>query len=117
MRAIFDRQAITEGLFIAKTPADIYEVAALAPPEAVVLAGLGFGPDERDNQVLVAARRWLTELRHIRLRITGEDLLAAGVPQGPEIGRRLNAALMRKLDGELTDGRDAELVAALAASP
>jgi tRNA nucleotidyltransferase (CCA-adding enzyme) len=117
MRAVFDRQAITEGLFAAKTPADIYEVAALASPEAVTLAGLGFGPDERDNQVLVAARRWLTELRHIRLRITGEDLLAAGVPQGPEIGRRLNAALMRKLDGELTDGRDAELVAALEASP
>jgi tRNA nucleotidyltransferase (CCA-adding enzyme) len=117
MRAVFDRQAITEGLFAAKTPADIYEVAALAPPEAVALAGLGFGPDERDNEVLVAARRWLTELRHIRLRITGEDLLAVGVPQGPEIGHRLNAALMRKLDGELADGRDAELAAALEASP
>lgn len=117
MRAVFDRQAITEGLFAAKTPADIYEVAALAPPEAVALAGLGLGTDERDNQVLVAARRWLSELRHIRLQITGEDLLAAGVPQGPEIGRRLQAALMRKLDGELADGRDAELAAALEASP
>ena len=29
------------------------------------------------------ARRWLDELRHVRLEITGDDLLAAGVPQGP----------------------------------
>ncbi len=49
----------------------------------------------------------------MRLAITGEDLLAAGVPQGPEIGRRLEAALRERLDGELADGREAELAAAL----
>ncbi len=35
---------------------------------------------------------------------------------GPELGRRLNATLARKLDGELADGREAELSAALEAS-
>ena len=84
----------------AVTPAEIARAARGAPVEAVALAG---GPN---------ARRWLDELRHVRLEITGDDLLAAGVPQGPEIGERLRRALDRKLDGELR-GRDAELAAAL----
>ena len=49
----------------------------------------------------------------MRLEIGGEDLLAAGVAQGPEIGRRLARTLARKLDGELAGGRDAELADAL----
>jgi tRNA nucleotidyltransferase (CCA-adding enzyme) len=49
----------------------------------------------------------------VRLEITGADLLAAGVPEGPEVGRRLQQALDRKLAGEVS-GRDAELAAALA---
>jgi tRNA nucleotidyltransferase (CCA-adding enzyme) len=67
--------------------------------------------------VYAAAREWLAELRRVRLQIGGEDLIAAGVPEGPEIGRRLHAALLRKLDGELADaGREAELAAALEAA-
>jgi len=37
------------------------------------------------------------------------------VPEGPDIGRGLTAALRQKLDDELS-GRDEELAAALAAS-
>ena len=44
--------------------------------------------------------------------ITGDDLLAAGVPRGPEVGERLRRALDAKLDGRAPD-RDAELRAAL----
>ncbi len=51
----------------------------------------------------------------MRLRIDGRDLLAAGVPEGPEIGRRLEAALRLRLDGRLPDEREAQLAAALAA--
>jgi tRNA nucleotidyltransferase (CCA-adding enzyme) len=69
---------------------------------------------------LVLARamgaRWLddylTEWRHVGLEITGEDLIAAGVAEGPALGRGLRAALARKIDGEVT-GREAELAAAL----
>ena len=46
--------------------------------------------------------------------ITGDDLLAAGMPRGP--GDRpapASARCARKLDGELADGREAELRAAL----
>ena len=49
----------------------------------------------------------------MHLEITGADLLAAGVPEGPEIGRRLRETLALRLNGELTNGREAELSAAL----
>ena len=42
-------------------------------------------------------------------------LLAAGVAQGPALGRGLDAALRRKLDGEIS-GREEELRAALDAA-
>lgn len=71
------------------------------PVEAIALAGAA-GAEE-------PVRRWLEELRHVRLAISGDDLIAAGVPRGPEIGRRLAAALDRRLDGEIEPGRDAEL--------
>ena len=49
------------------------------------------------------------------LEITGEDLIAAGVPEGPAIGHGLEAALSGKLDGELS-GREQELQIALTAA-
>lgn len=77
------------------------------PVEVVALAG-ALGARE-------PAGRYLDSLRHVRLSITGADLLAAGVPEGPEIGRRLRAALASRLDGEAPPGREAELAAALGA--
>jgi tRNA nucleotidyltransferase (CCA-adding enzyme) len=87
------------------------------PSQAVELAGSG-SPVE-----LVLARalgaEWLDEYlerwRSVELEIDGSDLLAAGVPQGPALGRGLEAALRAKLDGEV-DGREQELAAALAAA-
>ena len=90
----------------AKTPAEIAAAAAGAVPELVALAG-GHGAAD-------AAAAWLDDLRHVRLEIDGQDLLAAGVPQGPLIGRALRAALDAKLDGRAS-GREAELSEALAA--
>jgi tRNA nucleotidyltransferase (CCA-adding enzyme) len=58
---------------------------------------------------------YVSDWRHVRLEISGEDLLAAGVEEGPAVGRGLEAALRAKLDGEL-DGREQELRAALAAA-
>ena len=62
-----------------------------------------------------AARRWLEEVRHVGLAIGGGDLLTAGMPEGPEIGRRLERTLRMRLDGELAEGAGAELAAALEA--
>jgi tRNA nucleotidyltransferase (CCA-adding enzyme) len=74
----------------------------------------------RDPVELVLARamgaewldRHLTEWRSVALEIDGSDLLAAGILQGPALGRGLDAALRRKLDGEIA-GREQELTAAL----
>jgi tRNA nucleotidyltransferase (CCA-adding enzyme) len=77
------------------------------PIEAVALAGAHGAED--------AVRRWLEELRHVALAIDGGDLLAAGVPEGPEIGRLLTAVLERRLDGDLGADRGAQLRAALEA--
>jgi tRNA nucleotidyltransferase (CCA-adding enzyme) len=100
---------LTEALPAAVEPSQLRAVVQGVPPEGVALAG---GLSEHSAE---PARRWLAGLRDVALLITGEDLLAAGVAQGPEVGRRLGAALDRKLDGELADGRDAELAAALEA--
>lgn len=59
--------------------------------------------------------RYLLEWLPLRLEIDGNDLIAAGVPEGPALGRGLAAALRRKLDGEIA-GREQELNAALAAA-
>lgn len=64
-----------------------------------------------------AARRWLDELRHVRLEVDGDDLLAAGVPRGPEVGARLRATLDAVLNGEVAPERSAQLAAALADDP
>jgi tRNA nucleotidyltransferase (CCA-adding enzyme) len=98
---------LVEALRAADAPADLWELAARAPLEGVALAGA------LDDDAAAPARRWLAELRHVRLRIGGEDLLAAGVPEGPEIGRRLRLALRARLSGELPDEREAQLWAAL----
>jgi tRNA nucleotidyltransferase (CCA-adding enzyme) len=87
------------------------------PSEAVELAS------GRDPVELVLARAlgaawldsYLSEWRSVSLEIDGGDLLAAGVPEGPALGRGLRAALRAKLDGE-AGGRERELAVALEAA-
>ncbi len=57
---------------------------------------------------------WCADLRSVELEISGDDLLAEGVPAGPMVGIGLNAALRAKLDGE-EGGRSMELQIALEA--
>jgi tRNA nucleotidyltransferase (CCA-adding enzyme) len=56
--------------------------------------------------------RWVTDLSGVRLEIGGNDLIDAGIPEGPAVGRALDETLRRKLDG-LVHGRDEELRTAL----
>jgi tRNA nucleotidyltransferase (CCA-adding enzyme) len=102
---------IAERLQRAHAPSQIHDIAHGEPLEAIALAAALAGADGR-TAAADAARRWLAGLRLVELQIDGSDLLNAGVLAGPEVGRRLRRALMRKLDGELS-GRDAELRAAL----
>jgi tRNA nucleotidyltransferase (CCA-adding enzyme) len=96
---------LLEELRAAPRRSAIRAAARGVPPEGVALAG-ALGCEEE-------ARGWLQDIRHVHLEITGDDLLAAGLPEGPEIGRRLEAVLGLRLEGELAGGREAELRAAL----
>ena len=102
-----DAEGLAQALSAASRPSEIAAAAARAAPEQVALAA-ALGASE-------PARDWLERLRHVRLEIDGGDLLRAGVPEGPAIGRGLRAALDAKLDG-LVKGREGELRTALEAS-
>ena len=60
------------------------------------------------------ARRWLDVLRHRKLSISGDDLVAAGLT-GAAVGEGLARATVAMLDGRAPD-RESQLAAALSAS-
>jgi tRNA nucleotidyltransferase (CCA-adding enzyme) len=96
---------LAAALAAASSPSEIHAAARRRPDELVALAG-ALGAEQ-------PARRWLVDLRDVHLEISGDDLLAEGVPPGPEMGRRLDRALAAKLDG-LAPDRETELEVALA---
>jgi tRNA nucleotidyltransferase (CCA-adding enzyme) len=75
------------------------------PAEAAEVLAAGDGPAAE------AARRWLDEVRHRRLAITGDDLVAAGLT-GAAVGEALERATVAMLEGTAPD-RDSQLAAAL----
>jgi tRNA nucleotidyltransferase (CCA-adding enzyme) len=86
-------------------PSELLGLVGGEPPETLALALALGAPSE-------PILRWVTDLGSVRLEIGGDDLLAAGVPEGPAIGRALEETLRRKLDG-IVNGREQELQAAL----
>jgi tRNA nucleotidyltransferase (CCA-adding enzyme) len=93
----------------AATPERPSEGSRLAEPwdPAQLLVARALGAEWLD--------RYAAEWRHVALEIRGDDLLEAGIPEGPAVGRGLEAALSGKLDGEFS-GREEELRIALAAA-
>ena len=96
------------------------ELAAVRPERPSEGLRLARG---RDPITLALARvlgaEWLDEFvsfwRAVVLEIDGSELIAAGVPEGPAVGRGLFAARDAKIDGEVS-GHDEELAVALAAA-
>jgi tRNA nucleotidyltransferase (CCA-adding enzyme) len=87
------------------SPSELRALLGREPLEALALALALHAPSE-------PILRWATSLRGVSLEISGDDLLAAGVPEGPALGRALEETLRRKLDG-VVSGRDEELETAL----
>jgi tRNA nucleotidyltransferase (CCA-adding enzyme) len=100
-----DPESLATAMRAAERPSQLARLLRHRALEAVALAATF-------DDAAEPARRWFDELRSVALQVTGKDLLAAGVPEGPELGRRLAAALDRKLDDGLAS-RDDELAAAL----
>ncbi|MFL5825343.1 MAG: CCA tRNA nucleotidyltransferase [Thermoleophilaceae bacterium] len=86
-------------------PSAVHALLHCEPLEALALA-VALGAPERP--VLA----YLDTLKNVKLAISGDDLVAAGVPQSPAIGRALRETLRLKLDG-VVSGREDELAAAL----
>jgi tRNA nucleotidyltransferase (CCA-adding enzyme) len=98
------------------------EVAlAVAEPESPSQGVRLAAPHEGVELVLARALggewldRYVEEWRDVALEIDGSDLIDAGLSQGPALGRGLEEALRRKLDGEVS-GREQELSVALEAA-
>ena len=82
-------------------PVVLWRALRRVAPEAAAVAGA-----RGDGE---AARRWLTELRHVRPEIGGDDLLEAGLS-----GRAIGAALERATEAALRgEPRDEQLRLAL----
>ena len=89
----------------AQTGSEVAHAVGAAGVETVALAS-ALGQPER-------LRWWLDDLRKRTLQITGTDLIERGIPEGPEIGRRLGAARDAMWDGSAPD-RQSQLEVALA---
>ena len=82
----------------------LYSLLRPEPPEALAVALALGAPRE-------AVLAYVRDLRQVRLEVTGDDLIAAGVAQSPALGRALEETLRRKLDGQVA-GREGELALA-----
>jgi tRNA nucleotidyltransferase (CCA-adding enzyme) len=101
--------AIADAAREGRTGADaLWRVLRRELPESVALMGAVGGPAAES-----AARWWLEDLRHRRLAIDGDDLVAAGL-SGPPVGRALEAAAEAMYAGA-APGREEQLAVALAA--
>jgi tRNA nucleotidyltransferase (CCA-adding enzyme) len=112
-----DRQAIVEAatrapglarrLANTTSNSEIAREVGAAGIETVALASAKGAP----SQSLL----WLQELRNLKLQITGDDLRKNDIPEGPMIGKALQAAKDALVDG-LAPDRDAQMTVALKAS-
>jgi len=85
----------------------VYKVLRRVPVEAVVLALARTDPGPAEARL----RRYLGEIRHRRLNVSGDDILALGLKKGPAVGRTLEKLKEMRVEGKI-QGRDAELAAA-----
>lgn len=100
-------RVIGERARVAKTGSDIARAIGNAGVETTALAR-ALVPSEQ-------LQRWQDDLSQRTLQITGDDLIASGLNQGPPLGQALAAAREAMWNDEAPD-REAQLAVALAAA-
>jgi tRNA nucleotidyltransferase (CCA-adding enzyme) len=107
-RALVVGQRLLDRIARGPSEAELYDLAAGEPPEAVLAAMT------LDDTGVAADRLayFLDVTRHLRLEISGQDLLDLGFSSGPRMGDVLRSVLHLKLNG-IVATRDEELAAAV----
>jgi len=83
---------------------EVYELLSQYVPSAIQANALA-----SDNQdISQCLKLFLTNLRYVKLRLTGKDLKEMGISQGPQLGGILKLLLKAKLDGEVRTKREEE---------
>lgn len=68
--------------------------------DSLALAALAIA--DEDPALVARLVEFVTTARDTRLAVRGDDVIAAGVPAGPQVGRILGDLFLRTLDGELS---------------
>lgn len=102
-----ERQTLLDGLAGWRVALDVLTSPGTTPGE-VVTALSGWRSEGLLFLYLLGGGqrvlRYWEEWRHVRLAISGTDLVAAGVPEGPIIRRALAWVLRAHLNGQVPDG-------------
>jgi hypothetical protein len=72
--------------------------------ESLALVALAIA--DTDPSLLERLVEFAVVARDARLTVRGDDVIAAGVPAGPQVGRILGDLFLRTLDGELRGEAD-----------
>ena len=73
--------------------------APTAAPTAPVRRGAA--PTAPVSRAASNLRLYLSRLRHVSTSLSGRDIVAMGVPEGPRVGELLRELLEARLDGEV----------------
>jgi len=104
--AALHAETLKERLQHAHRPSEVRHLVLGRPPEQLAVAA-ALGAAE-------PIERWHGEWSRVTLGVDGSDLIAAGVPEGPDVGRALEAAWSAALDDGVDDP-EGRLAAALRA--
>ena len=66
---------------------------------AAALSGVGSRLHGNDERAAANVRLYLSRLRHVSTSLSGGDIVAMGVPEGPRVGEVLRELLDARLDG------------------
>jgi tRNA nucleotidyltransferase (CCA-adding enzyme) len=105
--AALHAETLAERLRHAHRPSEVRHLLQGRPPEQVAVAAALGAAEPVDS--------WRDEWSRVRLAIDGDDLVVAGIAEGPAVGRALEAAWSAALDEGVRD-REGQLAAALRAA-
>lgn len=107
--AVLEHQGLAARCAEAQSASELADLLRTQKPETIVFAA---ALPSTDPALAAQMRAWISEGEGSQLEISGADLRAAGIGEGPQIGRALAATRSASIDGRIS-GRDEQLRFAL----